>query len=533
MSETSPPGHGPGPETTADTSCSNRKTTPSASDKRNIIRLMQCPVCSRLLREPVTLPCGRAVCQHCLPDPRTRRNITYPNDINRVWRINCPIPSCGKGHAAEDCKPDAVLRLAVDAVTEILEKGSRSTVWSEKVTNPIIGGGPAQTTVPPLDGSLVAVYTSVREGLLGYSEDGTFQPASPETDGCAAFDAELLEQIRKAAEELVGCQVCLNMLHDPVTTPCGHTFCRLCLEQVLGGGKRQCPLCRRELLILPHACPPNAVLSMILGSFWPDVVVMRQAEVAETWRNWQTPYGGMFIHVYGEVLFPGIRKVLRMSKNKHRDMTNMVDEGANIFGVVTGTDNDGDFTMVGTAVRLAGTLPFDPDHYRVIVDGLWRFSIIEHMQDHGCRIARIRRLHDIGIAEEEDLEAEETSNCSLRLTTKEDIGRVPTSFLVKYAVGLIRRHRRSRSAQWLDQIDRYALYHNARDAPEDPVLLPWWFASFILSVSTSEKSRLLACTSVRERLKICWEWLFDRGLGPPSDLPSSSRPNLHHRCRTM
>lgn len=42
------------------------------------------------------------------------------------------------------------------------------------------------------------------------------------------------------------CVLCYDTLVAPVTTPCGHTYCRRCLEQSMDYG-RTCPLCTRDL----------------------------------------------------------------------------------------------------------------------------------------------------------------------------------------------------------------------------------------------------------------------------------------------
>uniref|UniRef100_A0A8C5PXN9 Uncharacterized protein n=1 Tax=Leptobrachium leishanense TaxID=445787 RepID=A0A8C5PXN9_9ANUR len=46
------------------------------------------------------------------------------------------------------------------------------------------------------------------------------------------------------------CSICLNIYTDPVTLPCGHSFCRTCIMDVLdtqeGSGAYTCPECRAE-----------------------------------------------------------------------------------------------------------------------------------------------------------------------------------------------------------------------------------------------------------------------------------------------
>jgi hypothetical protein len=59
--------------------------------------------------------------------------------------------------------------------------------------------------------------------------------------------------------------VCLKLICEPVTLPCGHAFCRACVAASaaaeLGRGAR-CPVCRHPL---PPGAPPAAV-SLLLAS---------------------------------------------------------------------------------------------------------------------------------------------------------------------------------------------------------------------------------------------------------------------------
>lgn len=42
------------------------------------------------------------------------------------------------------------------------------------------------------------------------------------------------------------CSLCYRLLYNPVTTPCGHSFCMSCLERSLDHHDR-CPLCKHTL----------------------------------------------------------------------------------------------------------------------------------------------------------------------------------------------------------------------------------------------------------------------------------------------
>ena len=44
------------------------------------------------------------------------------------------------------------------------------------------------------------------------------------------------------------CGVCLGLVCEAITTPCGHTMCRLCLVRALQR-QAKCPVCRSVCMI--------------------------------------------------------------------------------------------------------------------------------------------------------------------------------------------------------------------------------------------------------------------------------------------
>lgn len=79
------------------------------------------------------------------------------------------------------------------------------------------------------------------ERVLGVTEDdeeegGAAGPASP-TSPAGSTPAK---KARLAAANLddFDCILCMKLMYEPVTTPCGHSFCKLCFARAMDHGNR-------------------------------------------------------------------------------------------------------------------------------------------------------------------------------------------------------------------------------------------------------------------------------------------------------
>uniref|UniRef100_A0A8B9GNJ9 E3 ubiquitin-protein ligase TRIM39-like n=1 Tax=Astyanax mexicanus TaxID=7994 RepID=A0A8B9GNJ9_ASTMX len=55
------------------------------------------------------------------------------------------------------------------------------------------------------------------------------------------------------SEDQFLCSICLDVFTDPVTTPCGHTFCMICIKTCWGDGQQcNCPLCKEKFTKRPE-----------------------------------------------------------------------------------------------------------------------------------------------------------------------------------------------------------------------------------------------------------------------------------------
>lgn len=57
------------------------------------------------------------------------------------------------------------------------------------------------------------------------------------------------------SEDQFTCSICLDVFNNPVSTPCGHSFCQACISSYWdGGGNKvyQCPLCKESFRKRPE-----------------------------------------------------------------------------------------------------------------------------------------------------------------------------------------------------------------------------------------------------------------------------------------
>ncbi|KAK0637252.1 ATP-dependent protease La domain-containing protein [Bombardia bombarda] len=494
---------------------------------RQVVRLTQCPICSSPLRDPLTLPCGRSLCRTCIPSSYLRTSISYPATANRLQGFQCPFADCAKEHALGDCSPDVTLRKALAVVDAELERARASPLAEDLSTHVVIKDQWEATGVPSLrgvettsrllqGGRLVATFSLAQKGELKYNDEVTYM--SPVTPDQAAFDSSVLTTVKDAVRSEMDCQVCYALYYDPVTTPCGHTFCRSCLQRVLDHA-RYCPVCRRVLSVEPvvyrEECPTNQLLARIIASFWADLLeARRQAVIAEGLSDGAENYDiAVFICTLS---FPSMPTFLHVFEPRYRLMIRRALEGDRTFGMVLYQQGRG-FRELGTLLRIVN-VEFFPDGRSLIETvGVSRFRIVEHSTLDGYTVAKIQKINDVSIAAEEELEALETRNrrrevggtTTMTTTTTAagemngEIESAATSELMEFGVDFVRRMR-EQSVGWLTT-RMLAIYG---ECPSDPALFPWWFAN-VLPVKDSEKYRLLGTTTVRERLKICCEWVLE------------------------
>lgn len=79
--------------------------------------------------------------------------------------------------------------------------------------------------------------------LTGPAAATTLTLPTADTSDCAEKDEVRSEQM--SVEDLE-CGLCYRLFYEPVTTPCGHTFCRKCLDRCLDHTVT-CPMCKGNL----------------------------------------------------------------------------------------------------------------------------------------------------------------------------------------------------------------------------------------------------------------------------------------------
>jgi Lon protease-like protein len=502
-------------------------------DARQLVRLVQCPQCSKPFSAPVTLPCGHTVCRGCLPAPVPRPNISYPNTPDRLRGIVCPLPLCCAEHAAAECSVDVTLTKLMELIkVEVANHRPSSIEDTPTLLKEIVqwDEGMAMEEKEKMQyeghsrvlhgGRLVSTFTMAEMGELRYRSDVEYQTMSASGDNYQSLDVALLERLREVAHKELDCLVCYNMMLDPTTTSCGHTFCRRCLVRAMDHSNI-CPMCRAALHIPPSLQNKgsNTLLNSLLHSLCPDLVAARRKalEAEEQAGNdaLDTP---LFVCT---LALPNMPTFLHVFEPRYRLMMRRCAEGNRQFGMVMYNQSataQGDlgttqFVEYGTLLEIISLELLRDGRSFVETRGIGRFRIRDHGMLDGYHVGRVERVEDVSLAEEGALEQSETvaaqemvdqfrrEHPELPLPGTLALNLYSTQQLLDRCMAFV-RDMRNQSAPWLSA--RIVAVYG--EPPDDPALFPYWFAS-VLPIAPEEKYVLLRTTRVRQRLKIVFSWI--------------------------
>uniref|UniRef100_A0A7N5ZUP7 LON peptidase N-terminal domain and ring finger 3 n=1 Tax=Anabas testudineus TaxID=64144 RepID=A0A7N5ZUP7_ANATE len=398
-----------------------------------------CRMCLSFLFEPVTLPCGHCFCKKCLE--RERKEKERPvmckecRDSSRVadvqsYRVNVVLsnllakwfPSLhqagrlrreGNGLYAEK-KMEAALEkynqaIRIAPMDHILFSNRSQIHSSLKHYEKALRDAEMACRLMPHWSKVWQVncgFTSVERCsysvgniciLLIVSYSLCLEP-SDGTDSLSSVVGGILDPTD------LECSLCMRLFYEPVTTPCGHTFCLQCLERCLDHNPK-CPLCKEELseYLVQRQYSKTVLMENLISKYLPTELMERQKIHQEEMAELSNLNKNVPIFVC-TMAFPTVPCPLHIFEPCYRLMIRRcMETGTNCFGMCLG-DNLKGFADYGCLLEIRNVKFFSDGRSVVDTIGRRRFKVIQHSERDGYNTADIEYLEDVkveGVAKRE------------------------------------------------------------------------------------------------------------------------------------
>ncbi|KAF5901406.1 LON peptidase N-terminal domain and RING finger protein 2, partial [Clarias magur] len=197
------------------------------------------------------------------------------------------------------------------------------------------------------------------------------------------------------------CSLCMRLFYEPVTTPCGHTFCLKCLERCLDHNPN-CPLCKENLseYLAARGYKKTFLMEEVLQRYLREELEERRKVHEEEMKELSNLNQEVPIFVC-TMAFPTIPCPLHVFEPRYRLMIRRAMEtGTKQFGMCISDELKG-FADHGCMLEVRD-VKFFPDG-RSVVDtiGMSRFKVLNHGQRDGYNTAKIEYLEDKKVEGEE------------------------------------------------------------------------------------------------------------------------------------
>ncbi|KAH1254657.1 LON peptidase N-terminal domain and RING finger protein 3 [Glycine soja] len=274
------------------------------------------------------------------------------------------------------------------------------------------------------------------------------------------------------------CTLCLKLLYEPVTTPCGHSFCCSCLFQSMDRGNK-CPLCRTVLFISPRTCSISVTLKNIIQKNFPEEYAERKQE-HDSLIKAGVDLLPLFVM---DVVIPCQRFPLNIFEPRYRLMVRRIMEGNHRMGMAI-LDSTGSLAEFACEVEITECEPLPDGRFYIEIESRRRFRIIHSWDQDGYRVAEVEWIQDIMPPEG---------------TSERDTLQQQTYNAVEDARSWIAR---AKEAARHDQrkLERLASVEVMMPSPKDPERFSFWLAT-LSNRRPAERLDLLRIRDTAERIR--------------------------------
>ncbi|XP_017783578.1 PREDICTED: LON peptidase N-terminal domain and RING finger protein 3 [Nicrophorus vespilloides] len=367
--------------------------------------LFRCPLCRRTLSTPMTAECGHTFCVQCLDN----------------MDMTCTICNVELGYLR------AANVLVQDVVSKWrdLHKGYKSAVPG---TADILGIEPRyclrsrnaglQTRSSPnhqhFDKLLRRLIQSHRKNRLHYLRKR--RKADDNLSVCLSRTKEfrkILKNVEIVKERAVRvawdhvtisvleCILCSRCLLDPVTTRCGHTFCRGCLARVIDHGWA-CPLCMAPLDPTEETRGTTLVIQEAIEFLLPEDYIERLAisnqEIQVLEKDSQPFQVPVFVCTNA---FPSVACPLYVYEPRYRLLARRcLKSNTRRFAMAARNDNSEKFAPFGTVLEVRDAVHMRDGTSILTTVGVRRFRVLEKGELDGYDTATVEYIKDCDVSEE-------------------------------------------------------------------------------------------------------------------------------------
>jgi len=189
-------------------------------------------------------------------------------------------------------------------------------------------------------------------------------------------------------EDQFDCPLCQQLLFDPITTSCGHSFCKSCILRAMDHDNR-CPMCRTIVHISPEY-GVAVLLQQVIQQNFPIQYQLRKDEIIKELNDQSF---NLPLFLLGElVLFPHMALPLHVFEPRYRLMIRRCLEGGRRFGVVASFNDE--ISIIGTTAVIENHYIFPDGRSLVATVGDSRFKVLDTWDQDGYMVARVEYLED-------------------------------------------------------------------------------------------------------------------------------------------